>query len=167
MIPNSNSMLRNSIPHSCNQKDKTLGNHCLHTPASITKLELYSLRKKTLLRLPQDPHLPITRRIRRHIQPPNLIPRQPGRPKATRAIPRPIPLTPLNRGIKKHVLSRRSTSQRLYRRITPISRTLELHSHELESRDGLAVPAAVVGDIHCRTISIELAVDGGGVGLQS
>lgn len=120
----------------------------------------------TTLRLPQDPYLPITRRIRRHIQPPHGIPRQPRRPKAARAIPRPIPLTCLNRRIEKYVLRRRSARQWLHRRIIPISTTLKLDSHKLESRDGLAVPATMVGNIHGRAISIELAVDGGGVGLQ-
>lgn len=122
-------------------------------------------QQTTPLRLPQNPNLPITRRIRRHIQPTHPIPRQPSRAKAPRAIPRPIPLTLFHRGVKKHILCRRRTSQRFHRRNPAIRTALKLDSHKLEPRDGLAIPAPMVRNVHCRTVGIELAVDGRGVWL--
>jgi hypothetical protein len=49
----------------------------------------------------------------------------------------------------------------------PISADLEAHGDQLEARDGLAVPGAVVGDIHGGGVGIELAVDGRRVGEES
>lgn len=143
----------------------------IHTPLYPSplklKLALHHLPHTNTLRLPQHPNLPITRRITRHKQPTHLIPRQPRRAEASGAKTRSITLTPLYSGIKKDIPRRIRTGERFHRRKGTIRTFLKIHSHKLEPSHGLTVPTTMVGYIHSLAISVELAVDGCGVRLQS
>lgn len=131
----------------------------LHHPPSPKFTAHYLTSSPHHLRLPQNPQLPITRRITRHIQPSRRVPSQPRRPKASRAKTRSIPLTALDLRIIKDILRRRGTRQGLHRRILPIRAKLKVHRHKLEPRDRRPIPRPMVRDIHRLTLAIKLAIN--------
>jgi hypothetical protein len=57
-------------------------------------------------------------------------------------------------------------SQRLDGRVVAISTKFELDTDKLEARDGLPVPTAVVRNVHCSAVSVELAINRGRVRLK-
>jgi hypothetical protein len=68
--------------------------------------------------------------------------------------------------IVKDVFGGSCASNRINRRILPISANLEAHSHKLEASDRRAVPRTMVRDVHSAGVGIELAVNRCGVGEE-
>lgn len=129
---------------------------CIYTPNHQQQ------HHPTNLRLPQNPQLPITN-ITRHIQPPPLIKRQPRRPKTPRTRTRPIPRTLRHIRIRKDILRRAITRERLHRDHRPIRILLEIHHDKLKPCCRASIPAAVERDKHLGVVGVELAVYGRGV----